>query len=51
MVGHLADHDRTLDASILGDLADRSLQRPADDVDAGFLVVIVAFDFQRLRRP
>ena len=41
---HLADHDRALDASILGDLADWRLQRPADDVDAGFLVFIVAFD-------
>ena len=51
MIAHLADHDRTLDASILGDLADRSLERAADDVDAGFLVVIIAFDFERLRRP
>ena len=48
MVGHLADHNRTLDASILGNLADRRLQRPADDVDAGFLVFIVK---QTLGKP
>ena len=51
MVGDLADYDGTFDASILGDLADRCLQRPADDADPGLLVFIVAFDLQRLRRP
>ena len=35
MVGHLADNDRALDAGVLGDLADRRLERPADDVYAG----------------
>jgi hypothetical protein len=43
MVGDLADHDRALDASIFGDLADRRLQRPADDADPGLLVFIIAF--------
>jgi hypothetical protein len=33
-------------ASILGDLADRCLQSPAHDVDAGVLVVILAFGFK-----
>jgi hypothetical protein len=40
----LADHDRAFDAGVFGDLTDRSLERLADDVDAGFLVVVVAFD-------
>ena len=30
MVGDLADYDRTFDASIFGDLADRSLERTPD---------------------
>ena len=51
LVGHLADYDGTLDASILCDLADRSLECPAKDVDAGFLVVIVTFRLQRFRSP
>src|SRR6188472_2521168 len=50
MVDHLADHDGTLDASILGDLPNRRLQRPADDADPGLLVFIVAFDLQGFRR-
>ena len=51
MVGDFADHDRTLDASIFGDLADRRLQCPADDADPGLLVFIIAFDLQRLGGP
>jgi hypothetical protein len=51
MVGHLADHDGTFDASILGDLADRSLEGAADNVDAGLLVLVVAFDLQGFRCP
>ena len=41
---HLADHDRAFDAGVLGDLADRGLQRAAHDGDAGFLVVVVALE-------
>ena len=48
IVHDLADHDRALDASVLGDLADRRLQRLADDVDAGLLILIVALDRDRL---
>src|SRR5665254_5701 len=51
MVGHLADHNRAFDAGIFGDLADRRLQRSADDVDARLLVLIVALNLDRLRRP
>jgi hypothetical protein len=42
LLQQLADHDRAFDAGILGDLADRGLQRAAHDVDAGVLVVVVA---------
>ena len=37
----LADHDRALDARVLGDLADRSLQRLQHDVDAGLDLGVV----------
>ena len=40
LVEQLADDDRAVDAGVLGDLADRRLQRAADDVDADLLVVI-----------
>jgi predicted ATPase len=36
----LTDHDRTLNAGILGDLPDRRLDRLADDVDADLLVMV-----------
>src|SRR6185369_13615354 len=35
---HLADDDRAVGAGVFGDLADRGLQRAADDVDARLLV-------------
>ena len=38
-------------SSLIGDLADRRLQCLAHNVDAGFLVFIVALGFERLRRP
>src|SRR5580704_11857347 len=34
----LADHDRAVDAGVLGDQPNRRLQRAADDVDADLLV-------------
>src|SRR6185437_1765895 len=37
----LADHDRALDTGVLGDLADRSLQRLEHDVDAGLHVGVL----------
>src|SRR5262249_41722825 len=44
LVHDLADHDRAFDAGILGNLADRSLQRLEHDVDAGLNVRIVVAD-------
>src|SRR5260370_26213586 len=41
---HLPDHDRPLGTRVLNDDADRFLERAADDVDAGLLVVIGAPD-------
>src|SRR5262249_20559908 len=40
LVGELADHDRAIGAGVLGDDANRNLQRATDDVDAGLLVVV-----------
>src|SRR5690606_17823606 len=40
----LADHDRTFIARIVGDLAHRLLQGPADDVDARLLVRVFTLD-------
>src|SRR5687768_8355330 len=40
----LADHDRTVDASVLGDLTDRLLQGATHDVDARLLVRVVALE-------
>ena len=40
----LADHDRAFDAGILGDLADRGLQRLQHDIDAGLDVGVVVVD-------
>src|SRR5579872_135496 len=40
----LADNDRTFDAGILRDLADRSFQRLEHDVDAGLHVGIIVVD-------
>ena len=40
-VDDLADHDRAFDAGVLGDLADRSLERLEHDVDAGLHVGVV----------
>src|SRR5215210_3606605 len=37
-----ADHDRALDARVLGDLPDRSLERLEHDIDAGLDVRVVA---------
>ncbi len=39
-VEQFADDDRSLVAGVFGDLADRGLQRAADDVDTDFLVAI-----------
>ena len=39
---HLADDDRAFHAGVVGDLADRSLQRLPDDSDAGLLVRVLA---------
>src|SRR5947209_12171261 len=36
----LANHDRAVDAGVLDDLAGRPLDRLADDLDAGLLVVV-----------
>src|SRR5438876_6229541 len=41
---HLPDDDRALGARVLNDDPDRLLERPADDLDAGLLVVIGAPD-------
>ncbi len=51
MVEQLADHDRAFDAGVLGDLPDRSLQGAADDIDAGFLVFVVALGLDGLGSP
>src|SRR5688572_30269453 len=40
VVGDLADHNRTLDAGVLDDLADRRLERAEHDIDAGLNVGI-----------
>src|SRR5690606_7202800 len=50
-VKHLADDDRALDACIVGDLADRRLQRTLDDLDSGILIVVVALDVDRVGGP
>src|SRR5262249_2139831 len=44
VVHDLADHDRALDARVLGDLPDRGFQCLEHDVDAGLDVVIVVVD-------
>src|SRR5580704_315583 len=44
VVHDFADHDRALDAGILGDLAHRRFQRPEHDIDAGLDIVIVVGD-------
>src|SRR3712207_6868074 len=36
-VAHLVDHDRALQATVLGDLTERLLQRAQDDLRAGLL--------------
>src|SRR3954468_6182970 len=36
---HLVDHDRALEAGVLGDLAERLLERAQDDAHAGLLIV------------
>src|SRR5215218_3109766 len=41
VVGDPADHDRALDARVLGNLPDRSLKRFQDDVDAGLDVIVL----------
>src|SRR5215204_2324446 len=41
VVGDPADHDRALDAGVLGDLADRSLERLQHDVEAGLDVRVL----------
>jgi hypothetical protein len=41
----LACDNRTVETGVFDDLAQRSLQRAANDVDTGFLIVIFAFDF------
>src|SRR5437879_5481665 len=49
---HLADHDRRLGPGVLRDDPDRLLERAADDLDAGLLVVIGAPDLvERLLAP
>src|SRR5258708_4604336 len=40
----LADHDRAFDPGILGDLADRRLQRFQHDIDVGLHIGIVVAD-------
>uniref|UniRef100_A0A0N5A006 PE-PGRS family protein n=1 Tax=Parastrongyloides trichosuri TaxID=131310 RepID=A0A0N5A006_PARTI len=47
-VHDLADHDRTFDARVLGDLTDRSLQGAAHDVDAGVLIGVDALQIDQL---
>src|SRR5207249_10250107 len=49
---HLADHDGAFRTRVLGDDADRLLERPAHDLDAGLLIVIVTLGLvQRLLTP
>src|SRR6266487_1796313 len=51
-VPHLADHDRRLGPGVLRDDPDGLLERAADDLDAGLLVVIAAPDLvERLLAP
>ena len=45
-VEQLADDDRAVGAGILGDLAGRRLQRPAHDVDADLLVVVLRVELR-----
>ena len=40
----LADHDRPLDAGVLGDLTDRSLEGAQNDVDARLHVGVLGFE-------
>ncbi len=40
---HLAGHDRTVDTGVLCDLAQRCFQSLADDLDAGVLIGVFAF--------
>src|SRR5690606_943364 len=50
-VDQLAGNDRTVEPGVLGDLANRSLDRTANDVDAAGLVVILASEaVERLGR-
>ena len=46
LIGHLANDDRPFDARILGNLPDRRLERAADDIDAGLLIIVIAFGFE-----
>src|SRR6266700_3123547 len=49
---HLADHDRRLGPGVLRDDPDGLLERAADDLDAGLLVVVAAPDLvERLLTP
>ena len=52
LLQNLADHDRTVDGGVLDNLPSRLLDRLADDLDAGALIIVLELHaLERIGRP